>query len=322
MASAIAFGTLGAATMRGDMVGFVLALIAAIVIGCCQALGELCCLSFLTAFPPNALGGWGAGTGFAGVLGSASFLALNSILGLSVSQVCLLLIPIAPMYLWAYLYLDSRLKRAKGKGDSEDKAPVESGSESEILSLQNFSTVWKCAADIILYLVSSYVLFYLIYPGLIDRATLCPIGKNFISQNAYSLSWITSSIGASVARASVTVFRIERIWILIVLQAVNVFFCVIEATTHTMTKTLGPVYGYGAILMFMVWAGVLAGATYGNCMHGFGKRPEVPESLRELSTTTGFALSNAGIIGSMALIGILDNGMLSMTKLFPEGCPS
>jgi len=325
IAAAVAFATLGVATRRTDTLGFSLALVAVVVVGCCQGLGELCCLSFLNAFPPNALGGWGAGTGFSGVAGTAAFLALTSGMGFSISEVSYLLIPTAPVYLWAYQYLETRLEKAAAcqaeqRACEEKKDPAQTQSESEALSLQNLSDVWQCSGWIILYLVANYVLQYLIYPGLVDRDTLCPQGKNFIAQNAYTISWITSSIGCTIARASVAVFRIERSWILIAVQCVNVFFWFVEAISHTVIKTLGPVNGYVAILIWMGWVGALAGAGYGNCLHALGKRPDIPDSLRELSTTTAFALSNVGIIGSMAIFGILDNGMLSMANVFPEGC--
>jgi len=325
MASAVAFATLGAGTLRTDTIGFCLAVVAAVVIGCCQAAGELSCISFLNRFPPNALGGWGAGTGFSGVLGAAFFLALTGGFGFSISEVCYLLIPMAPIYFWAYEYLEARVDKVSmpvAESGSKDAPLLEGHSQSATLSLRNFPEAWKCSSDIIMYLVTTYVLQYLIYPSLVDRDTLCPLGQNFFAQHAYTLSWITSSLGGTLARASVAVFQIERIWILIALQVVNVFLWAIEAPSHKLIEALGPVNGYVAILLWMFWCGIIAGCGYGNCVHAFGKRLSIPKNLQELCTTTAFALSNVGIISSMALFGILDHGMLSITKIFPKGCPS
>ena len=49
------------------------------VIGACQAVGEVTNLALFKAFPPRVLACWGAGTGVAGLLGPATFLLMTSL---------------------------------------------------------------------------------------------------------------------------------------------------------------------------------------------------------------------------------------------------
>lgn len=312
--------TLGWSTHSASSFNFGLSLIAAMGIGASTSLGELCCLSFLRSFPPEALGGWGAGTGLAGIFGSAIFLCLESV-GFSISQIFLFMAPTVIIYWYAFDYLHVKVQTARemslNKGDRCYPPSEEPGASLTYGNLQN---VWKSASGILTCMVLVYFLEYFIYPGLVDRDTLCPEGKTWLTQNAFTVSWIAYNVGVTLSRASVTFFRIERLWILAALQFANSCLWIYEATTHHLIVQFGEA-GYYIVTVWMIWVGIMGGCTYVNCMHAFGKREDIPDNLRELAITIGFAMSNVGITIATGLGGILDNTLLSMEHLFPDGCP-
>merc|ERR1719359_358271 len=120
-------------------------------------------------------------------------------------------------------------------------------------------------------MVSVYALEYFIYPGLVDRDTLCPMVSGFLAQNTFTLSWMAYNVGVTISRGSVAFFQIERLWILTFLQFVNAVLWSAEAITHTLPKLFG-VQGYYMMVAWMVWVGFMGGGCYANCMHAFNTR--------------------------------------------------
>lgn len=309
----ISYVILAISTRTGGDIYFALSLLAAMGIGASTSLGELCCLSFLRRFPPEALGGWGAGTGLAGIFGSALYLSLESI-GFTTSAIFIFMTPTVLIYWWAFQYLENKVEHAQ---DVSTLLPEEPG---QPLTYGNFKSVCSVSYGILFCMVAVYFLEYFIYPGLVDRDTLCPNGKSWLTKNAFTMSWIAYNVGVTCSRASVTFFRIERLWILVVLQFINACLWIYEATTHQLIVRFGE-NGYYIVILWMIWVGVMGGCTYVNCMHAFGKRQDIPNDLRELGITIGFAMSNIGIVVATGLGAILDTTLLSFSHLFPDGCP-
>eukprot|EP00941_MAST-03F_sp_MAST-3F-sp1_P004773 g4773.t1 len=83
-----------------NYIGFSLALLATIIIGACQAVGEVTNLANLKAFPVQVLGMWGAGTGVAGLLGPALLLLFKS-LQISYQNQFFLMIP-SSLLMWLF----------------------------------------------------------------------------------------------------------------------------------------------------------------------------------------------------------------------------
>lgn len=59
--------------------GFYICLVASLVVGVCQALGEGVIISFTKKFDSRCITGWSSGTGLAGLLGSGAYLLLKSL---------------------------------------------------------------------------------------------------------------------------------------------------------------------------------------------------------------------------------------------------
>ena len=65
----LAYVLLASSTAFNSVIGFALALVASILAGSAQSIGEVTNLAFMKEFPPSLLGAWGAGTGISGLAG-------------------------------------------------------------------------------------------------------------------------------------------------------------------------------------------------------------------------------------------------------------
>lgn len=312
----VSYMALGMSTQNGSRGSFVIALLASMGIGASTSLGELCCLSFLRSFPPIALGGWGAGTGLAGIFGSATYLGLDS-LNVSISHIFYLMAPTGLVYWWAFEYLDSKLQKSRTLFADSNEPPVEEAGST--LTWERLIKVWKTSSGILFVMVSIYFLEYLIYPGLVDRDTLCPEGTSWLGRHAFTVGWIAYNIGVTLSRGSIAFFKIERLWILVLLQLANCGLWALEATNHYLLHLFGNT-GYVIVILWIIWVGIMGGCAYVNCMHAYMTQESIPNDLRELSITVGFALSNVGILLATSSAGVLDNTVLSAKAMFPEGC--
>ncbi|CAE8634392.1 unnamed protein product [Polarella glacialis] len=215
--------------MLPGALGFCMAAGFSCVAGMGQIFGETCNLAFLKAFPPELIGGWGGGTGLAGILGSLSYIVLTGTMGLSNSVVFALMAPLTILYFLAFRYLHQqavrsldgfRLDRAMG---GTCTAPGGTGMEEELqptgtapATVANLKAAVAASSSILFNLVAVYCLEYFIYPGLDDRETLCA------KKNWYTAMWLCYNIGVTISKCSVAFFRLRRVWLLTIFQLFNV----------------------------------------------------------------------------------------------------
>lgn len=303
-----------ASTMAGN-VGFMTALLACSLVGVATSLGEIGNLAFFRAFPARILGAWGAGTGIAGITGGSVYVFLRSH-GLSNPQIFALMTPSVLIYYGCFRYLYHRAKECGVLSLQRDI-----GEKNAELNIENARDVSKFTWAILVNMIAVYTLEYTIYPGLVDRDTLCPQNKSFIATHAFTLMWTCYNVGVTASRASVSWFRIDNLWLITALQALNVALWFGEATQHTILNYFGEA-GYYILLLWMVWVGLMGGACYANCMYAYNTWSSIPDNYRELGINLGFAMSNIGIFAATNITTILQTTVLSSAKLYPGGCPN
>ena len=134
--------------------------------------------------------------------------------------------------------------------------------------------------------------------------------------------WAMYNVGVTLSRASVSCFRIRRIWLLTLLQALNVVLWGLFASTQLINHWHSDAPLYFACL-HMIFVGFMGGACYSNCMYTFNTSTEIPDKLRELGINMGFFFSNIGIILATGLVTLLKASVLSKDALFPPNgtCP-
>jgi len=325
----IAYAGVAASALMHGTTGFAVASLFSCLAGIVQVFGEMTNLAFLKAFPPELIGGWGAGTGIAGIAGGGMYILLNTTLGLSNTTVFSLMVVTVPVYWCAFHYLHSlvatRLEgpaRVKAFGGSASNAGIsaplaDAGADdgalaSLPLTCTNARAAFKVSGSIMFSMVAVYCLEYMIYPGLDDRETLCN------SKAWYTVMWIAYNVGVTISRLSVALFRIRRVWLLTFFQTVNVVGWTIEVYTGAIRNSLPNEGGLYIVTGWMVLVGLCGGATYGNCMYLFNEQEGIPDQLRELGINIGFIMSNIGITFATYAFILFDNSIMTQAILYPD----
>ena len=135
--------------------------------------------------------------------------------------------------------------------------------------------------------------------------------------NAYILGWMAYNVGVTLSRTSVSFFEIRRVWVLTLLQFLNLLLWLAEAHTHLLRDKLGD-GGFILMLVWLVYVGLMGGATYCNCMHIMNTSPTIPDHLRELGVNVTFSLLNIGIMFSSALFILLNITVYDLTVIYPN----
>lgn len=330
--TAIAYAGVALACTLGGLRGFVLTAVFAALGSVAQVIGETSNLAFLKGFPAELIGGWGAGTGLAGILGSGMYLVLSGPLGLSNSLIFALQAPQVFLYWIAFHYLHTeatrgmegvQLAKAVGGSGSVRNVVGEAGNRSlETLqptgaapaTFKNVQAAVRASGTIMFNLVAVYCLEYIIHPGLDDRETKCA------SKVWFTTMWMCYNVGVTLSRLSVAVFRIKRVWLLTALQLFNVIGWTIEVYTGVIRSIPGE-RGYYLLASWMVVVGLCGGATYGNCMYLFNRQEDIPDDLRELGINLGFVMSNLGITAATISFSFFDETITAMSVIYPHGCP-
>eukprot|EP00927_Polykrikos_kofoidii_P022924 TRINITY_DN21265_c0_g1_i2.p1 TRINITY_DN21265_c0_g1~~TRINITY_DN21265_c0_g1_i2.p1 ORF type:complete len:450 (-),score=66.15 TRINITY_DN21265_c0_g1_i2:502-1797(-) len=286
-----------------------------------QVFGEITNLTFLKSMPQGLVGGWGAGTGVAGILGGGVTVVLGN-LNFSNEYILYAMGPTVILYGLSFHYLHHlatkgasgvQLEKILGGTGSGAVAVMdaEGGQEDLVLppTAANIRAAIRASGNIMFNLVAVYCLEYFVYPGLADRETL------HASKSWYPAYWMCYNIGVTISRFSVTIFRIKHVEILTVFQFLNVIGWTVEVYTGIVRNSLPNGGGYYIMGGWMVLVGLCGGATYGNCMYLFNTQEGIPDNLRELGTNLGFVMSNIGILLSVLSFSILDETIMSDSVL-------
>ncbi|KAL1523069.1 hypothetical protein AB1Y20_018029 [Prymnesium parvum] len=314
--------------------GFWLCTLGAFILGFVQSVGEVMNLALYRSFSPGMLGSWGAGTGLAGIVGPFMFILLHDALGLDVGEIAFVLIGMAPLYFLAFWSIikhrNARTQRPlllraiapEGSPaetcDNESAANVEVKEGSVSFTVKNLVVVWKFCYVVLINMVAVYALEYMITSGFLQTVTACAPTSSWManSDNNNPLLWAMYNVGVTLSRSSVSCFRIQRIWILTLLQALNVLVWGLFASTQWIAHWHSDTPLYIAAV-HMVWVGFMGGACYSNCMYLFNTSRNIPDKYRELGINMGFFFSNIGIISATGFVTVLKSTVLSQSTLFP-----
>lgn len=199
-------------------------------------------------------------------------------------------------------------------------------SVSVSFTCSNLVVVWRFCSNVLVNMVAVYALEYMITSGFMQTVTQCAPTRSWIanSDNNNPLLWAMYNVGVTASRASVSCFRIRRIWVLTALQALNVLLWAVLAFSQVIARDAhsdGPLY---ALAVHMIFVGFMGGACYANCMYLFNTSNAIPIRLRELGINVGFFFSNLGIITATGLVTLLKTTVLSKPVLFPPdgACPT
>lgn len=260
----------------------------------CSGLGEVTFLQYSSHFDKNVLSTWSSGTGGAGIIGAVSYSILQKI-GLRTTLIVMLVVPITMgISFWFILPKPS-------KEEMESNLEVhrrESLKREELTDYFGaFKKKLKLLPGLLKYMIplgSVYLFEYFINQGTFELIKF----KHSSVEKAAQYHWlqVAYQVGVFISRSSVNLFHIKYIWIMSLLQFVNVILYTTEAVYYYIPN-------FYIVIAFTLWEGLLGGAAYVNTFYRISI--EVPAEDKQFSLgITSFAdsigISLAGILAIYA----------------------
>lgn len=304
-------------------VGLVVGWAGVIFVALQQSIGENCACIRFRRFSTLALSCWGAGTGFAGIFPP---LIYGAIAHWPLSSRFLAVVPILVInFVICLRVYDAGRTRDAARSFVEDGVSVPGNHEAVDGGLTSNERPAPIdgepgiayACYVIGIFSGVYGLEYFIFPTLVDRATKCP-PTAALGDQAYNNSWVAYNIGVTFSRGSIAFFQFPCLWLVMVLQTVNVVFWVVEVNVHALVQMR--TFGYVLQYVWMVFVGLMGGTAYANCIRTFHSSARIPANRRDQLINYAFAVSMLVILASTGLGELLDNTLIT-TEAVTRNCP-
>ncbi|XP_028311002.1 battenin [Gouania willdenowi] len=273
-----------------------------------SGLGELSFLSLSVFFHRDVLGGWGSGTGGAGLAGAFLYSAMVQA-GLSPQTTLqfmlvvpavmllsyfLLLVPPASVLQWSRRTeepVSSEERRALMDDEEEEDKPGPGGAEEQrsALTFTEKLLVLRGLLRFLLPLALVYFAEYFINQGLMELLFF----PTFLMSHAEQYRWYQTlyQVGVLVSRSSLCCFKIRKIWLLCLLQVLNAIF-LLSAVAFQFLPSAWLVFA------LILYEGLLGGAAYVNTFYFISKETE--DRQREFA----MAVASVGDSVGIALAGL------------------
>ncbi|XP_036945593.1 battenin [Acanthopagrus latus] len=249
-------------------------------------LGELSFLSLTVFFSRDVLGGWGSGTGGAGVAGALAYSGLTQA-GLS-PQITLLIMLVVPfaMLISYFLLLVPPLSLPQWKireteyaaVDSDERRQLMDGSEEEEqekstqedrplgpLTFTEKLHIIKGLLGFVFPLGLVYFAEYFINQGMMELLYF----PNFFLSHAEQYRWYQTlyQVGVFVSRSSLCCVKIRKLWALSALQVVNAVLLLFAVRYQFLPNAW-------LVFTIVLYEGLLGGAAYVNTFYFISKETE------------------------------------------------
>ncbi|XP_051844702.1 battenin isoform X2 [Antechinus flavipes] len=265
-----------------------------------SGLGEITFLALTAFYPSEVVSWWSSGTGGAGLLGALSYLGLT-LVGLSPGNALISMLGIPVLLLATYFLLlkspDSLASQRDEVLESSAQQPLIAGESSKPhpnfnLSL-SFSDRWNVFKGLLKYIVPLALVYfaeYFINQGLFELLFFRNTSLNHAQQ--YRWYQMLYQAGVFVSRSSLHCCHFRFIWILAVLQFLNLGFLM----AAVWFGFLPSIY---LVFLIILYEGFLGGAAYVNTFHNIAV--ETQDEHREFAMATACIADTLGISLSGAL---------------------
>ncbi|KAM9097507.1 battenin isoform X2 [Sarcophilus harrisii] len=265
-----------------------------------SGLGEITFLALTAFYPSEVVSWWSSGTGGAGLLGALSYLGLT-LVGLSPGNALISMLGIPVLLLATYFLLlkspDSLASQRDEVFGSSTQQPLIAGENSKPypnfnLSL-SFSDRWNVFKGLLKYIVPLALVYfaeYFINQGLFELLFFRNTSLNHAQQ--YRWYQMLYQAGVFVSRSSLHCCHFRFIWILAVLQFLNLGFLM----AAVWFGFLPSIY---LVFLIILYEGFLGGAAYVNTFHNIAV--ETQDEHREFAMATACIADTLGISLSGAL---------------------
>uniref|UniRef100_A0A8C8I4U6 Battenin n=1 Tax=Oncorhynchus tshawytscha TaxID=74940 RepID=A0A8C8I4U6_ONCTS len=256
-------------------------------------LGELSFLSLTVFFSRDVLGGWGSGTGGAGVAGALLYSGLTQA-GLSPRNTLLimLVIPVAMVYFFLLVFPPSfpqwkcrEVESVRGR-DSQSRQPLLNDTDEEEEREKGAEGVFIMSGLLRFVVPLGVVYFaeYFINQGLLELLYF----QNFYLSHAEQYRWYQTlyQVGVLVSRSSLCCVKFRRIWALSLLQCVNAVLLLLSVYYQFLPSAW-------LVFVIVLYEGLLGGAAYVNTFYFISK--ETGDRQREFAMVAASVGDSLGI---------------------------
>ncbi|KAL7303239.1 battenin [Trichogramma pretiosum] len=265
----------------------ILAIVGVVITSLSSGLGEVTILSYSHRYTKNVISTWSSGTGGAGIIGAASYILLHELLGPKDALMVMLVVPIVQaLTFWlVLLHPEPAMTLVVENGGA--------GSQEQMIEAPNMTLKEKFALvpKLLKYMIPLALVYffeYFINQGLYELIDF----RNFSLEHKlqYRILQMDYQIGVFLSRSSINFLSVDKIWIMSVLQFINVVIMTFEAIYYYI-PTIWIVFA------LVLWEGLLGGAAYVNTFYRMTK--EVPWEKRQValgiaSMSDSFGIAIAG----------------------------
>jgi len=297
-----------------------------------SGLGEYSFLQLGSYFDSNVISTWSSGTGGAGVFGALSYAGLTNA-GVSPRNTLFFML-ICPVILFISYFLllikptrisrlcDTRRRVSLDQNGDQNllgqngdtKEPIiQSNRQDDVTSGYSISQKLWCIWGLRGYMLPLgivYVSEYFINQGLQELLYFKQASSWLTHKEQYRWYQVDYQVGVLISRSSVNCFTIRKLWILPILQLINVALL--------LSQVLGNYFPEGSaglwiVLAIVFYEGLLGGAAYVNTFYKITK--EIPPERREFSVGAVSIADSLGIATAGAISIPVHNLLCSMKDL-------
>ena len=329
----------GFSNMIDTFPAFVLCLFGSVILGSAGTLGEQTNLGFLKGFAPDLIGGWGCGTGMAGVVGAGINFGLRYV-KVPGYLIFLGMIPTSLIYLFGFTWLknqkvqqivavenESHTPGARASSSHQDQenyqqfdnyehttngAQVEQNNEAntadeqeaninQFLSFANLKRIWPSISYLAVNLGLVYFLEYTIITGFADKAT-------------YNLAHSPNSNG--IEQNSFIVLNLcYQTGVLISRSSIS-FIKIRKIWIVTLLQLINFILwawigyskplGLPPMFVLMVWVGLMGGCSYVNVLYGILESTKIEKKDKEMAINIVSMCNNIGVLSAAATALVLE----------------
>lgn len=264
-----------------------------------SGLGEITFLAYSAHFDKDVISTWSSGTGGAGVLGALSYAAMASVLSPEKTLLVMLFVPVLmAISFWGVLVHPKLRRDEKTAGEAiPDEEPLLpcSGCTGYAKVTLTFGDKLRLIKPLLKFMIPLglvYLAEYFINQGLLELIVF----RNTKLSHKEQYRWlqVMYQVGVLISRSSVNFIQIRRLWILPILQFINVAFIFSEAYLLFLPS-------FWIVVVVVLYEGLLGGSAYVNTFYRISQ--DVPIQHREFSLRIASLADSAGIAiaGAMAL---------------------
>ncbi|KAG8193241.1 hypothetical protein JTE90_005588 [Oedothorax gibbosus] len=268
-----------------------------------SGLGEVTYLSYSTYFDKNVISTWASGTGGAGLIGALSYLSLTSVFSIRVTLQIMLIMPVlTAVTFWVLIEHPTSVKISCRESFcySERKPMLDHGidlSVKDVVKRKTYTfnekiTLIKPLLKYMIPLGLVYFAEYFINQGLMELLYFPNESSWLPHKKQYRWYQVIYQFGVLVSRSSVNIFHVHKLWILPILQFVNLVVLLVDVPFFFIPSIW-------IVFAIILYEGLLGGCAYVNTFYKITS--EIPEEDREFS----MGIASLGDAIGIALAGAI-----------------